>query len=119
MACADGTADWVSVSQLIAPGSAPPLRAPPLQGTVGGGNWESASYVGPILVTIFCCLIGGIIALVYTGQANSKAAAGDIAGANRDKSTARLWVIISLFSSIGVLILYALVVIFARVVGGP
>ncbi len=34
-----------------------------------------------ILVTLFCCLPLGIPAIVFAAQVNSKAAAGDIAGA--------------------------------------
>jgi len=42
-----------------------------------GMQLEPQGYVGPILVTVLCCLIGGIIAIVYTGKANSAARVGD------------------------------------------
>ncbi len=41
--------------------------------------------VWAILATLFCCLPGGIVSIVYAAQVNGKIAAGDIAGA-RDSS---------------------------------
>jgi hypothetical protein len=119
--CADGSTMWLPVHQVT--GAAPqplhPSAAPSLPGADGSGasRWEPASYVGPILVTIFCCLVGGIISLVYTGQANAKGAAGDIVGADRAKSSARLWLYISLLSSLGVGLLWLIVVAMGRLLG--
>lgn len=44
-----------------------------------------------ILVTIFCCLIPGIVAIVYSAQVNGKLAAGDIAGAQQASNNAKTW----------------------------
>ena len=51
------------------------------------------SYVGGVLMTIFCCQITGAIALVFAGLANTAAARGDAAGyaSNRTQSLAWLW----------------------------
>ena len=52
--------------------------------------------VGAILTTIFCCLIGGIISIVYASKVNTKLAQGDIDGARAASKTAKLWIIIRL-----------------------
>ncbi len=44
-----------------------------------------------ILVTLCCCLPFGIASIVYASQVNSKAAAGDLAGAHESASKARFW----------------------------
>lgn len=49
--------------------------------------------VGAILSTVFCCLIGGIIAIVYASQVNTKLAQGDIAGAQAASKAANGWII--------------------------
>ena len=51
--------------------------------------------VQAILVTIFCCLIPGIVAIVYAAQVNGKLAAGDIAGARRASNNAKTWAWVS------------------------
>lgn len=48
-----------------------------------------------ILVTIFCCLPTGIIAIVFAAQVNGKVAAGDIEGARRDSNNAKTWAWVS------------------------
>ena len=47
--------------------------------------------VQAILVTIFCCVPTGIIAIVYAAQVNGKLAAGDYAGAASVSSNAKTW----------------------------
>jgi hypothetical protein len=51
--------------------------------------------VQSILVTLCCCLIGGIIAIVYAAQVNGKLAAGDIRGAREASDKAKMWCWIS------------------------
>ncbi|MGH9508789.1 MAG: CD225/dispanin family protein [Terriglobales bacterium] len=62
-----------------------------------------------IAVTICCCLPGGIVAIVYAAQVNTKLQAGDIAGAQLASDNAKLWCIIAaavgLVGSIGYLAL--------------
>ena len=47
--------------------------------------------VQAILVTIFCCLPFGIVAIVFAAQVNGKLERGDREGALRASSTAKLW----------------------------
>jgi hypothetical protein len=44
-----------------------------------------------IVVTLLCCLPFGIVGIVYASQVNTKAQAGDIAGAEAAARNARLW----------------------------
>src|ERR1051325_6900915 len=57
--------------------------------------------VQSILVTLCCCLPGGIVALIFAAQVNSKLAAGDVAGAEAASRNAKMWCWISF--GIGVL----------------
>ena len=44
-----------------------------------------------ILMTLFCCLPGGIVAIVYAARVDTKVAAGDLQGAKSDADNAKLW----------------------------
>ncbi len=57
---------------------------------------ERAGYVGPVLVTIFCCVIGGVVSLVYTAKANSAAVAGEPYEFERNKKYRDGWMIASI-----------------------
>ena len=60
------------------------------------GNVHVPSHmVGAILTTVFCCVIGGIVAMVYASQVNTKLAQGDIAGAQSASKSALGWIIAS------------------------
>ena len=52
--------------------------------------------VGAILTAIFCCQIGGIVAIVYAAQVNSKLASGDIEGARAASKTASTWIAVNI-----------------------
>ena len=47
--------------------------------------------VQAILVTIFCCLPFGIVAIVFAAQVNGKLAAGDYTGAVQTSKQAKMW----------------------------
>jgi hypothetical protein len=44
-----------------------------------------------ILITLFCCMPFGIVAIVYAAQVGSKLAAGDYAGAQAASGSAKMW----------------------------
>ena len=56
--------------------------------------------VGAILSTIFCCLIGGIISIVYSAQVNTKLAQDDVAGARAASKTAKTWIWVNVLSAL-------------------
>lgn len=79
----------------------PPPPPMPGGGTAGGygssmGTARVESYlVWAILVTLFCFLPTGIVAIVYASQVSSKLAAGDHAGAVEASNKAKTWSIVS------------------------
>lgn len=75
----------------------------------GYGQAPPSNYmVWSILVTIFCCLIGGIVAIVYSSKVNFLWAMGDQQGAYRAANTAKQWCIWSAVASVGLGILYTI-----------
>lgn len=65
--------------------------------------------VGAILVTVFCCVIGGIVSIVYASQVNTKLAQGDIEGAKASAKSAKNWIIASVIIGLVVSIVSALI----------
>jgi hypothetical protein len=63
-----------------------------------------------ILATVFCCLPAGIPAIVYAAQVNGKLQAGDLAGAQVASSNAKMWCLISLGLGLGIMALYAIMI---------
>jgi hypothetical protein len=57
-----------------------------------GGGENIPNYLGQsILVTLCCCTILGIVAIVYAAQVNSHIARGDYEAARRASDTAKMW----------------------------
>jgi hypothetical protein len=76
---------------------------PPPAGAPGAAP---SNYLVPaILVTLFCCLPGGVVAIIYATQVNSKVAAGDLAGAK----SAKMWVMISAGVGVALILIYIVV----------
>lgn len=48
-----------------------------------------------VLVTVFCCFIPGIVAIIFSSQVSSKYYAGDYEGARRASRAAEVWIIVS------------------------
>jgi hypothetical protein len=64
-----------------------------------------------ILVTIFCCLPFGIVAIVNAAQVNKKIAIGDYNGAIASSKQAKTWATVSLVTGVVVVALWILIVI--------
>jgi hypothetical protein len=64
--------------------------------------------VAAVLTTIFCCVIGGVIAMLYAAQVNTKLAQGDIAGAQSAARTAMGWIIANLILGLLIAICYVI-----------
>lgn len=62
--------------------------------------------VGAILTTIFCCQIGGIIAIIYAAQVNTKLACGDVDGARAASKTANTWIMVNIITGVLIGIIY-------------
>lgn len=63
--------------------------------------------VQAILVTVFCFLPLGIVAIVFAAQVNTRVAAGDIEGAKKSSKNAKMWCWISFGTGILVTITIA------------
>lgn len=53
-----------------------------------------------VIITILCCLIPGIIAIIYSASVSSKYYAGNIEGAKRASRNAQIWCIISIVAGV-------------------
>ncbi|WWW35772.1 CD225/dispanin family protein [Stenotrophomonas rhizophila] len=66
--------------------------------------------VWAIPATLFCCLPGGIVSIVYAAQVNGKIAAGDLAGARDSSDKAKKWAMWSAIAGVIVAVLYVVLV---------
>lgn len=65
-----------------------------------GSPLPKQSYVLPVLVTVLCCVIGGIAAVVYTSQANTAAELGDLDAYDKALRYRKGWMIASVILGI-------------------
>jgi hypothetical protein len=83
---------------------------PPAGGAAGPGGAPPSNYLIPaILVTLFCCLPGGIVAIINATKVNSAYAAGDVQGAVAASQNAKKWVMIS--AGVGIAVWVIMVII--------
>jgi len=68
----------------------------PMQGGPMGSRPNVPNHlVWAILCTLFCCLPGGIVAIIYASKVDGLVAAGDVAGAQAASDSAKMWCMIS------------------------
>lgn len=68
-----------------------PLREPRTPERPMPSTW----LIWSILVTVFCCFIPGIVAIIFSSQVSSRYYAGDYEGARRASRAAEIWIIVS------------------------
>ena len=96
------------------------LGAAPAQGSAGSAQaypprqdqnrpFVPNHLVEAILVTIFCCLPAGIVAIVYAAQVNSRLVAGDIDGALTASKSAWMWIKVSFWVVLALIGLYVVI----------
>lgn len=61
-----------------------------------GGTTTVSNYLIPAIISVFCCMPLGVVAIVFAAQVNSKVAAGDIAGAMDSAKKAKMFSFIAL-----------------------
>ena len=83
----------------------PPIGGPP------GGSPPDNKLVWSILVTLFCCLPLGIVAIVKSAEVNSKWNAGDVAGAQQSAADAGKWIKWSVIAGVILAVLYIVFVV--------
>jgi len=122
----EGETDWKSLNQFAEFAASFAAATPPgptsyqapsptaASGGLVGAKPSIPNYlVQSILVTLCCCLPGGIVAIVYAAQVNSKLGAGDIAGAQDASGKAKMWCWISFGVGLVVNLIAAAIQIFA------
>ena len=80
---------------------------PPTQGQTVGTKPKDY-LVESILVTLFCCMVFGILGIVYSVQANSAFSSGNITAANESSAKAKQWVTYGFWCGIAVVGIYAI-----------
>ena len=73
--------------------------------------------VWSILVTVFCCMPFGIVAIVKSAEANSKRDLGDYDGAMRAAQSARMWTFLSLGIVFAPFVIFAALAIVCIIAG--
>ena len=53
-----------------------------------------------VIITLLCCIIPGVIAIIYSASVSSKYYRGDIEGAKRASRNAQIWCIVSIVAGI-------------------
>jgi hypothetical protein len=77
------------------------------------------SHLAPaILVTLFCCMPFGVVAIVYAAQSMGRAGAGDHAGALEAADKAKTWCWVAFLCGLVLALLYAIMAVAAAVTSG-
>lgn len=72
------------------------------------GSNHTLNLILAILVTVFCCLPLGIVAIVFAAIAMSREGSGDYAGAESAARTSRIFIWVSFGLGLAVIIIYVL-----------
>lgn len=111
--CGANNADTAAVCVQCGRNLQPAAPSVPLQTTavvLPPGTTVQNYLVFAILATVFCCLPAGIPAIIYAAQVNGKLQAGDLAGAQVASNNAKMWCLISLGLGLGIVGLYAIMI---------
>jgi hypothetical protein len=69
------------------------------------------NYLIPAIISLFCCLPGGIAAVIFAAQVNGKVQAGDIQGAQDSSKKAKMFAFISIGLGLLAIICYVIFVV--------
>lgn len=72
----------------------------------GGGTTTVPNYLVVSIISAFCCMPLGVVAIIFATQVNSKVAAGDIAGAMEASKKAKMFSFIALGLGIAAILIY-------------
>ena len=71
-----------------------------------------------ILVTLFCCLPFGIVAIIHASQVSGKVSSGDLEGARESGDKAKFWCWVSFGTGLVGMILYFMLMVISAIMGG-
>jgi Interferon-induced transmembrane protein/GYF domain 2 len=98
----------------VAPYAPPQYQAPPVAPYPAGYPQAGADIpdylVASILVTLFCCVPGGIAAIIFANKANTAKRMGDLGTARQAAAQAKTWLIISVVLGLLVSVVYVFAV---------
>ena len=77
---------------------------PPAGGTV-------PNYLVPAILSLFCCMPLGVVAVIFAAQVNGKVAAGDIAGATDSAKKAKMFSFIAIGIGVVIILIYVIMMI--------
>lgn len=91
--------------QTSTPPPVQPAAPPPVKHESGESMHEREPMpptylVWSVIITLVCCLIPGVVAIIYSANVSSKYYAGDIEGAKRASRNAQIWCIVSIVAGI-------------------
>ena len=67
-----------------------------------------SNYLIPAIISLFCCLPLGIVAVIFAAQVNGKVQTGDIAGAQNSAKKAKMFSFIAIGLGLAAIIFYVL-----------
>jgi hypothetical protein len=67
------------------------------------------NYLIPAIISLFCCLPLGVVAVIFAAQVNGKVAAGDTAGALDSAKKAKMFSFISIGLGLAGILCYVLI----------
>ncbi len=95
-----------------------PFPPPPAASTAPGTTENVPNYLVPaILSTLCCCLIPGIVAIVYAAQVNGMVASGNLDGARAASRNAKMWTWIAFGLGLAAGLLYGGVALLGALTG--
>ena len=74
-----------------------------------GASASVPNFLVPAIISLFCCLPLGVVAVIFAAQVNGKVAAGDTAGALDSSKKAKMFSYISIGLGLAGIICYVLI----------